>query len=236
MSKVNRYFDIEVARELGTDEAIILYNIQFWIELNAKNKSQEHFKENKYWTYNSSDAFTEVFTWLSAKQIWIRIKKLVKAGYLEEGNFNKRFGDRTKWYALTSKSDQMGITISQNGNTEFPKWDDRFSQMGRPLPDINPDTKPDIQKSFKKNPEIGNKSFLLALDEETVSDFAVTFNCSENQVKQKAESLFHYIESKGKKYKNHKSLLRNALEKDFGRRKSYLDLILEENPDVRLAQ
>ena len=43
-------FNIEVAKKLGMVEAVLLQNIQFWIE---KNKaSNKHFYKGKYWAYN----------------------------------------------------------------------------------------------------------------------------------------------------------------------------------------
>ena len=135
MNKVNRYFDIEVAKKFDTDTAIILHNIQFWVELNTKNESQAHFKDGKYWTYNSASTFAAVFEWLTEKQIRTRLNKLVEEGYLIEGNFNKRNGDRTKWYALTNRSDQMVTSTSQMVTAN--------DQMVTPLPDNKPNNKPD---------------------------------------------------------------------------------------------
>ena len=163
MSNVNRYFDTKIAKEFDTDTAIILYNIQFWIDFNSKNKSKEHFYEDKYWTYNSADAFTEVFEWLTEKQIRTRLNKLVSAGYLVEGNFNKKFGDRTKWYALTDRSSQTGTNNLPNGHTEVTKREHRSYQMVTPLPDNKPDKKPNINIEKKSSKQKHNA---IALEKE----------------------------------------------------------------------
>jgi len=162
MNKVNRYFDTEIAKKFDTDTAIILYNIQFWIELNTKNKNEHNFKNGKYWTFNSANTFTEVFDWLSEKQIRTRLNKLVESGYLEEGNFNKRGGDKTKWYSLTNRSDQMVncssqmVSCSDQTGTCSDQMVSATSQMVRPLPDIkqqmlNTDIKQHISLVEKKS-------------------------------------------------------------------------------------
>ena len=45
------------------------------------------------------------------------------------------------------------------------------------------------------------------------------FDCSRPAIKDKAESLKLYCESKGKRYKNYKAFLLTALKKDFPIRK-----------------
>ena len=51
-------FDVELAKEYGILEAILIQNIYFWIEKNKANK--KHFYDGRYWTYNSKKAFSEM--------------------------------------------------------------------------------------------------------------------------------------------------------------------------------
>ncbi len=44
------------------------------------------------------------------------------------------------------------------------------------------------------------------------------FKCRNSEVTTKARALADYCRSKGRKYKNYKALLSNALRKDFGER------------------
>jgi hypothetical protein len=78
--------------------------------------------------------------------------------------------------------------------------------------------------------------FLLDLDEDTIQEMTSKFNCTRKQVVSKAEDLYDWALSSGKKKKDYKALLRVAIRSDYGERKSYLDLIREENPDVIIAQ
>ena len=86
MSMIAKTFDDEVAKKVGTDAAIILANIQFWV---AKNQANEkHFHDGKYWTYNSVNAYVQLFSYLSKKQIQTCLDKLEKNGYIVCGNYN----------------------------------------------------------------------------------------------------------------------------------------------------
>lgn len=71
-------FNVNIAVEYGVEEAIFLHNLYFWI---AKNKANnKHFYEGAFWTYNSLEAFTELFPFWSQKQIRRIIKKLKDKG------------------------------------------------------------------------------------------------------------------------------------------------------------
>ena len=58
-------FNTKIAKKLGMVEAVLLHNIQFWIEKSKANN--KHFYKGKYWTYNSAKAFSELFDYLSEK-------------------------------------------------------------------------------------------------------------------------------------------------------------------------
>lgn len=119
-------FETHIAKICGVREAILLYNIDFWIAKNRAN--QRHFYDGRYWTYNSSKAFAELFDYLTQKVIENLLTKLVRDGYLIKGNFNANSLDRTSWYALTDKYyslkgnafPQLGASISPNGEIQTP--------------------------------------------------------------------------------------------------------------------
>ena len=76
--------------------------------------------------------------------------------------------------------------------------------------------------------------YLIAIPPEHIAGFYKTFNCNEKQVVSKGEELYSYCMAKGKMYKDYKHFLANALRKDFGVRKSWDELIKEENPGIVL--
>lgn len=121
-SKIKMQFDPKVAKKVGTDAAIILSNIEYWVFHNKTNGT--NYYDGCYWTYNSLDAFAKQFAYLTAKQIRTCLKKLEDNGYIKTGNFNKSKYDHTKWYT----------TISPNDKIDLPKKSDRLNQMVNAIP------------------------------------------------------------------------------------------------------
>jgi hypothetical protein len=124
MTKIKMVFDPEVAKDVGTDAAIILSNIEFWQATNQANK--RNFHDDRYWTYNSTKAFTELFSYLSDRKIRTCLDKLEAKNYITAGNYNKSKYDRTKWY---SANVYHHSSISSNGADEIDKWICQNSQM-----------------------------------------------------------------------------------------------------------
>lgn len=132
MSK-EHHFNIEDASKYGIGEAVILYNIRYWLTKNKANR--KHLHDGRVWTYNSYEAFAELFPYLTTKQIRTRLDSLEKNGILITGNYNTYKPDRTKWYSINEEafavidtpSDQTGSPIAQTGR--------RSAQMGAPIPD-----------------------------------------------------------------------------------------------------
>lgn len=94
-------FNIDIAKDLGIGAAFI-HNIAHWVLRNAANN--ENYYEGFFWTYNSAQAFLEIFTYLTKEQLRTIIKNAIEKGYLKKGNFNKNPHDRTLWYTLTEKT------------------------------------------------------------------------------------------------------------------------------------
>jgi len=123
-------FDPEIAKRVGLNAAVIYQNILWWAEKNAANG--RHHYDGLWWTYNSVSAFSELFPYLTGKQIRTALDKLVQEGLLVTERFNKSAYDQTKWYAPTCLKDQA----------DLPKQANETAQKGEPIPDSKPDKKP----------------------------------------------------------------------------------------------
>lgn len=102
--------------------------LDFWIEKNRANG--KHMHDGKYWTYNSVNAFCELFPYFSRRQISNILNKMVELDLIEKGNFNKSAYDRTCWYAFTEK----GKSILQNGEMENTEKGNGFDPEVKPIP------------------------------------------------------------------------------------------------------
>lgn len=139
-------FDVDIAARYGVNAAILLNNIYFWCQKNKANKRS--FFDGSYWTYNSRNAFTEIFPYLSERQIKTALDKLIEDGVIKTGCYNKDPRDRSLWYALTGK----GWCIMQKCSEQNAEMSNANSENVRPLPDtktsdINTDNKPDKNTS-----------------------------------------------------------------------------------------
>jgi len=95
-------FCVDDAIKYGVHEAILLYNLKFWI---AKNRANgKNFHDGRTWTYNSQKAFAKLFPYLSEAKIQRALAKLAKLGVILKGNYNKMRYDRTTWYAVADES------------------------------------------------------------------------------------------------------------------------------------
>lgn len=154
-----------VAKEFGVDIAIFLQNIAFWTQTNLAN--ERHIHDGHCWTYNTLDAFAEIFPYFTVKMIRRIIDKAVDEGLIIKGNYNTTKYDRTNWYALTPKSfayfDQLANAknikmldtafwpICPNGQMEKTEWANRFDEKGRPIPDNKTDNKTDTISDLDKS-------------------------------------------------------------------------------------
>jgi hypothetical protein len=158
---MNHSFNTTVAEDLGIPAAVIAENISFWVSKNAANK--KHLYDGVYWTYNSVRALCELFSYLSKGKIERAICKLVEAGIVVKGNFNKIGYDRTTWYALT----RHGATIlAPKLLPHFPPVGNGFPATEKPIPDITTDgdssaqpiSHPDTAKTYRVEAENGTFS------------------------------------------------------------------------------
>ena len=131
-------FDVQLATEIGLNEAIILQSIGYWVLRNRAN--EKNIYDGKAWSYNSMKAFGEQFPFLTKRQIEYTLTKLQKDGLIETGNYNRMAFDRTKWYTLTEKGEMLltksthcisqneGIREQQNVKSDFTKCGNEISQ------------------------------------------------------------------------------------------------------------
>lgn len=139
-------FDIDHALKYGVNESIMISNFQFWIQKNKANGS--HLHDGRTWTYNSVNAFKEIFPYWNNGQIRRCLESLVKQKVLVKGDYNKNRYERTLWYAFNDESiflnQQIHLSKTANGNDENSKC------ITDTIPNSKPDVKPDAKGKAKK--------------------------------------------------------------------------------------
>lgn len=121
-------FDPDIAQRVGVNAAVLYHNIVWWCAQNAANGHNEH--DGRYWTYNSVRAWSELFPYMTAKQIRTSLERLEADGMILSGSYNKSAYDRTKWFCPASQA-------------HLPTKANEIARDGEPIPYVNTDIKPD---------------------------------------------------------------------------------------------
>lgn len=142
---MEHYFNVEIAKEYGILEAILIQNIYYWT---LKNKANDkHYHNGYYWSYNSIKAFGELFPYVSQRQIQYSLKKLKDLGIIMTDNFNTSPYDKTLWYSISNK----GLSILQNCQIEIQDLSNRSVENVEPIPYINTNINTIINNNTSKN-------------------------------------------------------------------------------------
>lgn len=145
-------FCVELASSYGIEEAIIIHNLYFWIKKNVANG--DNFHDGRYWTYNSSKAFSILFPYMTESKIYRVLKSLEEKGLIVKGNYNDTKYDRTTWYSLSDKAikelnalkyntNGFSKSILQNEEKDFAKMQNGIYESKEPIPDSNTDSNTD---------------------------------------------------------------------------------------------
>lgn len=149
-------FEVEIAANHGVNVAIFLNHISFWIQKNMANNKHNH--EGRFWTYNSQEAFKEIFPYWTRQKLRTTIDYCLKNNLIIKGNFNETKYDRTTWYALTDRGLNLfkfvkntdksnDFPIGENQPIEMCKTTNGMVANNRPIPYTNTDTKPYIKNN-----------------------------------------------------------------------------------------
>ena len=155
-------FNVELATKLGVEKAVIIHNMYYWINHNAKNNKNVY--DSSVWTYNSASAFGKLFPYIKDRTISRYLLELERDGYIKTGNYSDNIFDKTKWYSFTDNFleelknlgfDIENILISQNVHIDTHKMANRTTESGEPIPDskqedVKQEEKEEIDKSISK--------------------------------------------------------------------------------------
>ena len=217
------YFYVDLALRYGVNAAILLDNIHFWISKNKANGT--NFHDGYTWTYNSIEALSKQFPYLSAKQIRTALLKLKDEGIIITGNYSNNAFNRTTWYALTEYGESIfrikrecdelkgQNDFAERENDICPKGKNPFVQKGKcsitdnNITDINTDIGVQKTRTRKTQPKntYGEYSNVKLTDQEyerLVNDYG------EQDTRSAIKFLDEYIEEKGYKSKSHNLALR----------------------------
>ena len=112
-------FSPVIAESIGLNEAIVLHQIHYWIEI-EKSKAddpkvrEKHFHNGQWWIFNTYEQWRKQFPFWSTRTIKRIFANLEENGYIVTGNFNSYGPDRTKWYTINYSAIDSLETHSAN--------------------------------------------------------------------------------------------------------------------------
>lgn len=95
---------------------------------------------------------------------------------------------------------------------------DIFVGYGYPIDTLPIGSKEQEQDKDKETPLQKTKEYLTAIPQEDITEFTKRFVVTEKQIRSKGEDLDNWCDSNGKRKKDYKKFLLNAIKKDFEER------------------
>lgn len=164
-------FDDHEANDYGVFEAIVIYNLRFWIIKNKANNKHQFRGEDEIirtWTYNSQEAFQKIFWFWTKDQVRRILERLLEKEVIVKGNFNDNSYNKTAWYAfkdegkflsqerlfahlanLPDREGKNAMSTWQNNQIEMANSQNRNGEIAKSNnndTDIKPYKKPDKKK------------------------------------------------------------------------------------------
>lgn len=112
-----------LAAKIGLNEAIILQQIHYWIEIYKKSKDKDeikkHYHDGEWWIFNTYEQWHEQFPFWYVRTIKTTISKLEKDyKIIKSGNYNTHGYDHTKWYTIDYE--QLETLINSDSANSAP--------------------------------------------------------------------------------------------------------------------
>lgn len=98
MSKTVYVADHDDTMKYNLYGAVVLNNFRYWLRKNLANN--HNIRDGRVWTYNSMQALSKLFPFLTYEQVRYQIKKLKDAGILLTADYNENPYDNTTWYTI----------------------------------------------------------------------------------------------------------------------------------------
>src|SRR5699024_7302832 len=137
-----------LAKEIGLNEAIVLQQMHYWLNMS------KHNYDDKKWIYNSYTKWVLQFPFWSESTVKRAIGSLEKKNLLYIGNYNKAGFDKTKCYSRNYEELNKRVTrpSGQNDPTIGSKWTDDEFNLNRPIPETTTENTTETKNTLSGNP------------------------------------------------------------------------------------
>ena len=197
---MEHYFNTDIAKDYGIEEAIVLHHLFFWVNKNAANGV--NYIDGSFWTYNSVSGFAKLFGYMNEKKIKRVLSSLVEKGLIKKGNHNQNKMVHTNWYAFTEKGLEYlashQYNLSQTIGTKCTNRKDQNGSIDKPEKgQSNKDSKQeDINKDINIIPtDVG----LSSTDDATKVDYDKLIKCFNDEIDRNRAVIPKIVSISGKR-------------------------------------
>jgi len=150
----------KLALALGSiDAAFIVQKLYAWMRFNEKQQSKFHYRQGKWWTFNSYPEWKENhFSWMSVSKISRAFRELEKQGIVVSGKFRKERGDQRKWYTLDYGALNAAVAKWNHHRVKSSGHDSILESSSRQNGTMNQQEKSTKQKSQGREFQASNSS------------------------------------------------------------------------------
>jgi len=142
------HFEVKTAKKYGVNKAIILYNLEYWlekekacIETGKDVKAKKHSNGLIYaWTYNTAKSFNILFPYFKRSSISRWLRELEEDGVIISSSFNKTNYDKTKWFTMPKFEIINKKSLAQNEQS-IGETEQSIGETEQPIPNSNPNSK-----------------------------------------------------------------------------------------------
>lgn len=90
-----------LAHRIGPDAALVLQQLNFWLNNFELNSNETMNREGRWWVFNTVIEWQEKqFTWWSVRKIEVLLQDLEKMGLITTKKFYSYKWDQKKWYSI----------------------------------------------------------------------------------------------------------------------------------------
>lgn len=153
-------------------------------------------------------------------------------GWIYVKNFQKHQSSTSKTVitGIEVEMSKIPLEIKEKINKVYG-----IDTLSDPIIYLNPNLNLNLNSNTKESKvldtpikKVSTINYLSDIPLEDMKEFTDRFDAGSKQIKNKAESLMLYCQSKGRSYKNYKAFLLNALKKDFKERVKVEPKIIEK--------
>ena len=143
--------DKRLAVEIGLNEALVLQQVHYWLEINKKNNRNYH--EGRFWTYNTINEWQEEFPFWSNSTIKRIFKNLRDMKLIIVDNFNVYQMDRTLWYTINYEELAKITNANEDNNARLDENDQMMSSKEDTVDIENEEIDKNKGRKEEKEPE-----------------------------------------------------------------------------------